>query len=455
MSLAPERAMAKGARAARAPTVRAATSVPGGGHDRESTRALWLILLYVALVYLRPHEYVESLHEVPIIVSTLLLAFVVWLTQPLKDFSASHHRLMPALLAVMSLSVAFNGWMGGAVYAAYEFGSVLILFIMTATSRFGPPTFRTVFFVIGSVTTVLAIHGIDQSINGVGWSGATMIEGRIRYIGVLNDPNDLALAFLASLPMTLYWGRTGSFVSKMLALGAAGVQLFGIYLTNSRGAMVAMGAMLSVYSVRRFGPGRSLAVLPVLIGLAFALAPSRVLEISSEEESAAGRVEAWYQGFLMLATHPLFGVGKNNFGDHHIRTAHNSVVLVFAELGLVGYFFWLALLVVTVLMLREVIRLRPADAQGEPRADIDAYRQVAIMLGYSLGGFMVAAMFLSRSYNFLLYFLQALIVVLYLGARRRWPDEVHLVAVGRWVGAILLLEFSSIVVLYLLTKLLL
>jgi hypothetical protein len=42
---------------------------------------------------------------------------------------------------------------------------------------------------------------------------------------------------------------------------------------------------------------------------------------------------------------PVFGVSYNSFTDHHERTTHNSFVLCFAELGLLGYFTWLALVV--------------------------------------------------------------------------------------------------------------
>ena len=56
--------------------------------------------------------------------------------------------------------------------------------------------------------------------------------------------------------------------------------------------------------------------------------------ISSKEQSAAERIEAWSVGLELLKWRPLFGAGYGNFTDHHHLTAHNSFVLCFAELGL-------------------------------------------------------------------------------------------------------------------------
>lgn len=413
------------------------------------------LLIYLALVYIRPHEYVEAVQGVPIVMTVLILSFLAWLFQREKDFRASHYGLLAGLMVVLPVSVAINGWVGGAPQAAIDFLPIVVLFTITAASRLTPAHYRKIFFVIGAASTVLAVHGIDQVETGIGWSGAKVIQGRITYLGFLNDPNDLGMAFLVALPMTLYWGLTGSRWARLLSLAAAAIQLVGIYLTNSRGALVAIGVMASVYAVRRFGFGRSFAVIPVLLALVVVLAPSRISVISAEEESAAGRVDSWYEGFQMFLHHPLMGVGKGNYTDHHALVAHNSFVHTFAELGFVGYFFWLSLLLVSVAMLRQVIKLPVAGKDGDPRAAVEALRQVGFTLVYSMLGYMVSALFLSRSYVFLLFFLQALIVALYLGARRQWPDEVPKVQASRMLPLLIGVELGSIVFMYLLTKILL
>ena len=68
----------------------------------------------------------------------------------------------------------------------------------------------------------------------------------------------------------------------------------------------------------------------------------------------------------MLKAQPILGVGYGQFVDHHPLTAHNSLVLCFAETGLLGSFFWVGLFVVTVLELQRVKSLRG----DEPLDDI-------------------------------------------------------------------------------------
>ena len=40
----------------------------------------------------------------------------------------------------------------------------------------------------------------------------------------------------------------------------------------------------------------------------------------------------------MLKSHPLTGVGFDQYLEYHTRVAHNSFVETFAELGLIGAF---------------------------------------------------------------------------------------------------------------------
>jgi putative inorganic carbon (hco3(-)) transporter len=331
-----------------------------------------------------------------------------------------------------------------------------VLFTIIATSHLAAVHFRRVFLVIGAAAMVIGIHGIDMVETGIGWSGAKVIEGRITYLGFLNDPNDLALAFLVAIPMTLYWAHSNSSkIARLFGYTAVVAQLAGVYLANSRGSLVGLAIMGMVYAVRRFGIWRSLAMIPLLIGTVAALAPSRIAEISAEEESAAGRIDAWYEGFQMLLSHPLFGVGVGNFTDHNKLTAHNSLVLAFAELGMVGYFFWFALIIVSFEMIRRLLAIPLVDDNNKPRADAQTFHDLAATLGYALGGFMLSSMFLSRSYLFLLYVLQALVVALYLQARRQWPNELQQVTVRDMLGKLIAFELASLVFMYLLTRILL
>ena len=131
-----------------------------------------LILVYIGLIFVRPHEYVPELQDIPILPTVLICAVVAWLNQKNKSFEASQHWLLPVLLLIMSLSVALTGWFGGAIAAFMNFYAIVILFYVISTSTDTILKHRLFIGTLAIMTTVLALHGIDQVETGVGWSGA-------------------------------------------------------------------------------------------------------------------------------------------------------------------------------------------------------------------------------------------------------------------------------------------
>lgn len=441
-------------------------------------RPFFFLLAYIVVMYIRPQEYVPALMGTPLVPVLLLTATGFWLVAQAKNFEASQHRLMLGLVAVMFFSVLLTGWLTGAIDVVTEFIPTLLLFYVTATSVDSLKRFRELSIVLTIVSTIIAFHGVDQFANeeGIGWTGAKTIEDRITYLGFLGDPNDLSMAFLMTLPLTIYVSKvTRSFLVRMACYASAGMVIYAIYLCNSRGSMLGLLAMTAFYAIQRFGWVRSVIVGPLLLIPLLLLAPSRVGEISADEESAAGRIDAWYEGFEMFRTHPLFGVGKGLFTDHHPLTAHNSFVLAIAELGTVGYFFWLSILIVSGVMLYRILRAGTPDDPPAPQArptgtyglpppppvlNVDTtmswadLQLVARALAYSLIGSLVTAFFLSRSYVVFLFLLVAMIVAVYQMARARWPTFAP-VRAADMTGTLFLFDIGSIVFLWLVTRILL
>lgn len=439
-----------------------------------------VLLAYVVVLYLRPQEYVPGLIETPLVPALLSSAFLAWaLVQP-KNFEASQHRLMLALLAVIFVSDALPDGIGVAVAGTLDFLPTVLLFYIVATSIDTIARFRGLVLVVTVVIGVIALHGIKQaaSDDGIGWTGAAMVNDRITYLGFFNDPNDLSMAFLMALPLTIWLSVTQA--PGLLRWGARGVivlTLWATYLCNSRGSILGILAMAAMYAIRRYGWFRSLLVMPVVLVPLLLLAPSRINDMSADEESAAGRIDAWYSGFEMLREHPLLGVGKGLFVDHNVLTAHNSFVLAISELGIVGYYVWLANLLLTALMLIQLLRLgtepppqppleddRPAwqrertPFEPPPEGSPEAWRSlhgVAAALAYSMLGTIVAAFFLSRSYVNILYLLMAMVVAVHGIARTAWPRRVEAVLLSDRAGRIFAIEIGSIVFLWVLTRVLL
>lgn len=447
------------------------------------TQPLFYLLAYLAVLYVRPHEYVPWLMGVPLLPAFLVTSIVLWTARVSKDFSAPQFKLIPVLTVLMAWSVLVSGWMGGAIAVFTDFYPVVLLFFMLATTVDSIAKLKQVFMVLSVSMVIIALHCIEQAENegGIGWTGAQMIDDRITYLGFLNDPNDLSMAFVMVLPMILYLARHSGWLFRLAWLAGALAILDALKLANSRGAILSLAAMMLHFGILRYGLLRSLVIGPVMLLPIVIFGPSRMNEISADEESAEGRIDAWHEGFQMLFHHPLFGVGKGLFTDNNYLTAHNSFVLALAELGLIGYFVWLSNIVLTWLMVLRVqtvaapdpaallateqANAQPAvkvygDAPVKKKADVDPdtswedVHEGSRTLWYGFTGALVSIFFLSRSYVSILYIHIALIVALYQMARARQPALVPIQFSDRW-GRLMGYTLGSAVGLWLLTAILL
>jgi hypothetical protein len=420
-----------------------------------------LMWLYVVFVIIRPQEYVAAMADWSIMPALLIGSFGLWLVERGKPLWAPQFPLIVAFLVAILLSMVASGWTGGALDRLSLFGPEVIAFLVLATTVTTPRRVTLMMATFVACSAVLAVHGVLQARDGIGWTGTPLAaDGRIQYLGFFNDPNDLGLLFVSTLPMALHLRKRAPFPISWLFLGCALLSIYGVYLTNSRGSLLAVLAIAGLYVWQRFGLFAAGAAGVVGIAVLSAL-PSRLQELDVSESSAFGRVDAWYEGFQMFMANPLFGVGMNNFTEYHYLTAHNSFILVLAELGFIGYAIWFAFFGYCFRMLWVVYTREAApELRGAGRdAGVDAAaagrdRAIAGALLLSLAGFFAAAFFLSRSYVLLLYLLAALAVGHYVGFARRVELPASAVRAGDWLRWPAL-AFASVVFLFLVVRVLL
>jgi O-antigen ligase len=408
-------------------------------------------LLYVVLLVIRPQEFVPALQQVPILQYTLLGAFALWLAAPDKGIKYPQFGLLLPFLLVAWIGMGLSGWWGGIVKILNLIIPPFMLFMIASGAVRSVKQLRIFMWLLVACACVLVLHGHWQLRDGIGWTGSEPIEGRITYSGIFNDPNDMGLLFVVCIAFVLYLPETTTSKLARLALFAAlGWLLYGVYLTNSRGTMLGTLMVIGFKVWRRYGysaliAGGALAV-PVL------LATTRLAQM--DEDSAEGRLDAWYEGIMLMLQYPFFGVGFSNFSDHERLTAHNSMVLAMSELGLVGYPIWLAFVGYSGYML---YRLSIAPTSPCPPADGDVLRQeidasrglYAASLGFAVGAF-----FLSQSYKYMLFLMCGLAVGRFIGANAAagdlWSCKVE-AALIKWPA----MALASIVVLWIGLKILL
>jgi O-antigen ligase len=421
--------------------------------------------LFIALI--RPQELIGgTMAQKPVVFYTLILTVIPFLFSK-KNSGSPQLFLLICLIIIISLSAILNGWSGGILKYVPEFvAAAVIPFILFSKLINTPQKHRVILLISVLSALVMVYNGFSQKLSpwGVGWAGSRLAEGtRITYLGVLNDPNDLGMFFVMMIPFVIYFVRRSGGLLKLIWIAALCALLYGVFLTNSRGAFLGVLSLFGLWILQEYGIKKTLSIALLLLPVVFVVA-SKFRTIQTDEESAAGRIEAWYQGFQFLIHHPLFGVGMNSFVDRHFLTAHNSYVLVLAELGVVGFTTWLSFLLLTFFMLHQIayheepffkkkLANTPLVSEWPLSAAVQEEMLLAKVAFFSLFGFAVTAFFLSRSYIFLFYIYTGIGVSCYYRTLPLIPT-LNPITFSQLFARLLLIVFAAILFLYLVVKIL-
>jgi putative inorganic carbon (hco3(-)) transporter len=320
--------------------------------------AYLLALLYLACIYLRPAEIVPGWEGVPFAaclaaVSALGMAGSLVL-RPRRFWNLPQDWFVLGFLVAVAASNAAWGWMSGAVDGMLTIAPAIFCYFLLRGAVETPRHLRWVGYTLLALTLVHAANGIVQFHTGIGLGGVVPVEAhsletdeeagpdvrRIRGTGIFNDPNDLALTLVVTVPFLVgpLIRRATPMSVRIAALVLLLPILVALYYTNSRGGMLGLAAALLPYGYRRFGRVAGLVLAGVGLALLILLGPSRMAHLDASESSAQNRVQSWAEGLQMFKSHPLVGVGFGRYTEFNDLVAHNSFVHTLGELGLLGSF---------------------------------------------------------------------------------------------------------------------
>lgn len=330
--------------------------------------AIAAVVLYLAVLYVRPGEIIPAWQGYSFAAITEILALIVvamsWLTRPRSFLNQPLDVFVMGFFLAAVLSNPAFGWIGGAQVALVLLAPPVLCYFLIRGAVRTPRHLRVLGYALVTLTLFQAVNGIAQFRTGVGLGNieayqqrvTTTIDGaedegevaRIRGTGIFNDPNDLAMAFAVVMPFLVgpMLAKGTTFLGRVLAAGLSVPVLVALYLTNSRGGVLGLAAALVPYVWRS---GRWLTKIVIVVGLVVALglaAPSRMTQMDADESSAQGRVQSWSAGLQMLRISPILGVGFSRYTEYNELVAHNSFVHTFGELGVIGafcfagMFFW-------------------------------------------------------------------------------------------------------------------
>lgn len=381
----------------------------------------------------RIQEIIEFLAVVkPVMVMTAIGAITLFFFWPWSEIGAKWRR--PTLFWLLAslgfaLSVAFSlerSRSVGFLATTYLCTTLLFLLVSQCVRRFA-----TLESISLAIVVMSLLHGVAIL---VAPTEQKTDSGAIRYsISGKYDPNDLACVYAMEVPFLFYWFWRGGLAMKSISVLATALAVYGIYLTGSRGGLVALGVVVLYLflRVREIGPVlRGMLVVAMLLGAVVVTRTETfhqlILAVQGKDYNTTeedGRLQIWRRGVRYALTHPITGVGVQCFevaegnlsgrssSVHGIKwsAAHNSYIQVLAENGIFTFFCWVAMIVTSLSELDRQRRVLDPWRREPAVHRILVFRAMvrAALLAFAVGGF-----FLSLGYLEFLYLLIAMTIAL-------------------------------------------
>jgi len=420
------------------------TSYAGGANEPQTRaktfgvdplRVVVFLLMFVILSRIHHHfAFIGRLRPALLLTAA---ALVIALAKPGLLTKQPVLKQWPALVVIAlgvsaCLSVPFGISLGNSASFILEaYGKVLVIsvLLMLATRNSRDISTYVWAYVLSMGVLVWMAFFVFQSYE---------IMGVERLLQVYSyDTNDLALVLAVGIPLVLWQLETGRGVQRAIAVVVLLVSLMAIARTGSRGGLLALvgvglGFLLLAdhFSVVRKTVFAASALIALLL-----VAPQGYWERMEtivnptgdyNWTSTDGRLALLTRGFGYMASHPVFGIGINNFaraegtisskarrsptGAGVSWTApHNSYIEVGAEMGVPAMILWAALPIGGLISMYRLRRRIPRSWRaGEWEERFLSLG--ATYLAIALLAFAVSSAFLSFAYMPPIYLLTALVV---------------------------------------------
>ena len=206
-----------------------------------------------------------------------------------------------------------------------------------------------------AATTVLAAYGLVRYV--VAPPPLDVYEGRLLY-EPLGYANALGIVVAIGIVLSVGLARIARGRARAAALAPVAVLAPALYLTSSRGAVVALVAGLVVL----LAVGRSRTTVLALAGaIAIGAAALALSHVPLSRLAGENRPHYWRVAVEDAGDHPALGSGAGTYGDYWLRhrpvrtftrTAHSLYLQSLAELGPVGLVLVVTALGLPLLALR-------------------------------------------------------------------------------------------------------
>lgn len=381
-------------------------------------RPFWGILMSTWLGYMNPHLLCYGfMTSMPVVQMVAVVTLVGML------FSKEEKRMvwgreiivlivMLVWMGITTLNAMFPELAEGQYVKVLKIQVLTFMALLLLTSR------EKIYWFVTVIALSLGFYGLKGGIFTILNGGAYRVNGPGGFIG---GNNELALALVMTIPMLRYVQLQST--HRLVRMGLTALMVLTAIAaigSQSRGALLGLsltGLIFWFKSSKKLMTGMMIAAAALII---LSIMPDQwyermnTIETYDEDNSALGRINAWWMAFNLAKARPLGG-GFDCFRwetfqlyapeNWRVHDSHSIYFQVLGHHGFVGLGIFLLLLGLTWRKCTRIIKL----SKGNP--DLKWAGDLGSMLQVSLVGYMTAGAFLGLAYFDYIYHLVALAVV--------------------------------------------
>lgn len=391
-----------------------------------------LTIIFLFIIYSRIFDLRFAYLHVPGIIYRALAAILILTGVFHYTFQSTIGKCLAALTVCLTISTPFSVWRAGSLLIFYTWLQNFIVAIAIAGFMSSISQVRKAIHAIALGILFLAVYGF--------LFGSTETGRLALPQGKFQNPNDLAQAMLIGFP---FWAliavsARSAFV-RLFALGSCLLVFVTINRTGSRGALLAMLALVLLFFFRASAVNKvkvAVAAMVIVI-ITITVLPGSVRaryrtffqedadagenqDIEEKAVSSTVSRKAMLKRSLELTfAHPLLGVGPGMFvvaenslaiaeGQRHgaWSEAHNAYTQISSEVGIPAFLLYISALISGLRATSKLYR----TARRFP--ELQHVSNIALYLNFSIVSFAVTALFSPVGYTSLFTVLAGLTIAL-------------------------------------------
>ena len=310
---------------------------------------LFLLVLYsnVSVIFT-----LDAFRPALVIAVSALVMMVIELGQLRQSFKLMwpQSAMVLAFFGACIISTPMAFWVSHALDQTIDVGKILLVYLLLENVITSEDRLRKIMF-------TLVIGGIFPAIGTiVHYKQGILVEhSRAAWRGIFGNPNEVAYALVILVPIALMLASRSRWLLRIALWGVIAAYMLAIFLTFSRGGLMALFAVLALMGWKQKSVVIKAAVAALIVGGLVVIGmfwtrSSGGFSNIKQDGSVQERMVTLEAGMRMFLKNPLLGVGPGdssvayalyagrdaNCGCHDQLVVHNAYIQVLAEVGLAG-----------------------------------------------------------------------------------------------------------------------